>query len=69
MILPPSGGIGHIHLVAEHIPYDTRLNPRIKRFIYCHRLQPRQPLVSGDTTAVDPSKYFFKQFPKLTFTH
>ncbi len=38
MILPPSGGIGHIHLVAEHIPYDTWFNPRIKRFIYCHRL-------------------------------
>lgn len=69
MVLSPPGGIGHIHLVAEYIPYDARLNPCIKRLIYCHRLQPRQPLVSGDAAAIDPSEYFFKQFPKLTFTH
>lgn len=69
MILSPPLGIRDFHLIAQHIPYGSRLFAIVQRLENRTVVQLHQPLVTRQRPAISAAEHFFQQFPKLTFTH
>ncbi len=69
VVLPPTPGIGDIHLVAQHIPHDAGLLPRGKCFDHRHITQFGQPLILGQAPTIHTAEHLLQQLPEFTFTH
>ncbi|SCC78357.1 hypothetical protein GA0061077_0224 [Bifidobacterium commune] len=69
MILAPALRIWNLKFIAQHIPYDTRLNTISQRFDHRHPTKRGQYLVLGHRTAVRPAQHLFQQLPKFAFLH
>lgn len=69
MISAPSLRIRNIHLVAQHIPDDARLDTRCESLHHAHALKRGELLVMGKTAAIAAAENLLKQLPKLPFAH
>lgn len=69
MIFAPALRIGNIHLIAQNIPDDSRLDAIIKSLNNRSIIQFRQRQIPGERAPVDTPENLFQQLPKLTFAH
>lgn len=67
MVFAPTSRIGYIHLIAQHVPYRTRLDTRFQRLYNRKGVQFMQLLVLGKTSPVAAPENLFEQFPELPF--
>ena len=69
MILAPSPRIGHVHLVTQHIPYDSGLLALGERLNNGHGAKGGQMEITRQAATIAASEHLFEQLPKLTLMH
>ncbi|OZG66725.1 hypothetical protein BAQU_0797 [Bifidobacterium aquikefiri] len=60
MIFSPTPRVWNVHLVAQYIPHDPRLNALVQRFHNGHRVQGCKPLIMRKAATINTSKHFFQ---------
>jgi hypothetical protein len=64
MVFAPTSRIGYIHLIAQHVPYRTRLDTRFQRLYNRKGVQFMQLLVLGKTSARSCARKSLRAIPR-----